>query len=88
MKSIRPYAAAALTSLAFAVPTAYADDTANANNFVKVCDADKDGMVSKAEVMKMVEKAFDKADAKRAGRLDRKQVESFLKALTDGSMGG
>lgn len=81
-------AAAALTALAFAVPTAYADDTANANNFVKACDADKDGMVSKAEVMKMVEKAFDKADGKKAGKLDKKQVEGFLKMLTDGSMGG
>jgi hypothetical protein len=88
MKLLRPIVAAAFTSLAFAVPTAYADDTANANNFVKACDADKDGMVSKAEVMKMVEKAFDKTDSKKAGRLDRKQVESLLKALTDGSMGG
>ena len=88
MKIARTLAAVALTSLAFAVPTAYADDTSNANNFVKMCDADKDGMVSKAEVMKMVEKMFDKQDAKKTGKLDKKQVELFLKSLMDGSTGG
>jgi Ca2+-binding EF-hand superfamily protein len=88
MKLTRTLAAAALTSLAIAIPAAYADDTANAANFVKMCDADKDGMVSKAEVMKMVEKMFDKQDAKKAGKLDKKQVELFLKSLMDGSTGG
>jgi len=88
MKLTHSLAAVALTSLAFAAPVAYADDTKNANNFVKMCDADKDGMVSKAEVMKMVEKAFDKQDGKKAGKLDKKQVEVFLKSLMDGSMGG
>jgi Ca2+-binding EF-hand superfamily protein len=88
MKLTRTLAAAALTSLAFAVPAAYADDSTNASNFVKMCDADKDGMVSKAEVMKMVEKMFDKQDAKKAGKLDKKQVELFLKSLMDGSTGG
>jgi hypothetical protein len=88
MKLARTLAAAAFTSLAFAVPAAYADDAANANNFVKMCDADKDGTVSKAEAMKMVEKMFDKADTKKAGKLDRKQVEIFLKSLMDSSSGG
>ena len=88
MKLTQTLAAAALTSLAFAIPTAYADDAANANNFVKMCDQDKDGMVSKAEVMKMVEKMFDKQDAKKTGKLDKKQVELFLKSLMDGSSGG
>jgi len=88
MKLTKTLAAAALASLAFAAPAAYADDTTNANNFVKMCDGDKDGMVSKAEAMKMIEKMFDKHDTKKAGKLDRKQVELFLKALMDGSMGG
>ena len=88
MKLTQTLAAAALTSLAFAIPTAYADDAANANNFVKMCDQDKDGMVSKAEVMKMVEKMFDKQDAKKTGKLDKKQVELFLNSLMDGSSGG
>ena len=81
-------AAAALTSLAFCVPAAYAGDDVNANAFVKMCDMDKDGMVSKAEALKMVEKMFDKADTKKAGRLDKKQVEIFLKSLMSDSNGG
>jgi hypothetical protein len=88
MKLNKMLAAAAFTSLAFAVPAAYADDTSNANNFVKMCDADKDGTVSKAEAMRMVEKMFDKADTKKAGKLDKKQVELFLKSLVDASSGG
>ena len=88
MNLIKTFSAAALTSLAFAVPTAYADDTANANFFVKMCDENKDGTVSKAEAMKMVEKMFDKADTKRSGKLDKKQVEIFLKSLQTDSMGG
>jgi Ca2+-binding EF-hand superfamily protein len=54
------------------------------SRFVKMCDTDKDGMVSKAEAMKMIEKAFDKADAKKQGKLDKKQVETFLKMLMQG----
>lgn len=88
MKLTRTLAAVALTSLAFAVPTAYADDSKNANNFVKMCDTDKDGMVSKAEAMKMIEKLWDKQDTKKTGKLDKKQVELFLKSLMDGSSGG
>ena len=88
MKLNKALAAAALTSLAFAVPTAYADDSKNAANFVKMCDTDKDGMVSKAEAMKMVEKMWDKQDTKKAGKLDKKQVELFLKSLMDSSSGG
>ena len=84
MKLTQSLAAVALTSLAFAVPTAYADDTKNADNFVKMCDTDKDGMVSKAEAMKMVEKMWDKQDTKKMGKLDKKQVEAFLKELMKG----
>jgi Ca2+-binding EF-hand superfamily protein len=87
MKSTKMLAAAALASLAFAVPTAYAGDDINATAFVKMCDADKDGMVSKAEVMKIVEKMFDKADTKKMGKLDKKQVETFLKSLMTDSPG-
>lgn len=88
MKIAKILAAATLASLALAAPVAQADDTSNANNFVKMCDQDKDGMVSKAEVMKMVEKMFDKQDTKKMGKLDKKQVELFLKSLMDGSSGG
>jgi hypothetical protein len=73
-------AAAALLA-AFAVPAAHAREDMDADKFVKMCDADKDGMVSKAEVMKQVEKMFDKQDTKKAGKLDKRQVELFLQEL-------
>jgi hypothetical protein len=38
-------------------------------------------MVSKAEMMKMVEKMYDKHDTKKMGKLDKKQAEAFLKEL-------
>ena len=61
---------------------AYAErEDLNFDAFVKMCDTDKDGMVSKAEVMKQVEKMFDKHDKKKAGKLDKKQVEFFLQEL-------
>ena len=89
MKSItRALAAAAFTTMVFAAPAAYADDAANANHFVTMCDQDKDGMVSKAEAMKMVEKMFDKADTRKMGKLDKKQVEIFLKSLISDRQGG
>jgi Ca2+-binding EF-hand superfamily protein len=44
--------------------------------------------VSKAEVMKRVEKMFDKADTKKTGTLDRKQLDAFLKMLMSDSQGG
>jgi len=47
--------------------------------FMKSCDMDHDGMVSKAEMMKHMEKMFDKMDTKKTGKLDKKQTEAFLK---------
>jgi len=82
MRSItQTLAIAAIAGCAMAMP-AYADnDKMDVNKFVTNCDTDKDGMVSKAEAMKMVEKAFDKADTKKAGKLDKKQTEEFLKMI-------
>ena len=77
----------AITAMAAAfcaAPLAQAGDDINADAFVKMCDVDKDGMVSKAEVMKMVEKMYDKQDTKKMGKLDKKQVEAFLKELMKG----
>ena len=45
-------------------------------------------MVSKDEVMKMVEKMFDKHDTKKMGKLDKKQAEALLKELMRGGGGG
>ncbi len=77
--------AAAVMATAFcAAPLAHAGDDVNPDAFVKMCDTDKDGMVSKSEVMKMVEKMYDKHDTKKMGKLDKKQVEAFLKELMKG----
>lgn len=76
---------AALSLAVIGAPAASAQETTmDAANFVKMCDADKDGMVSKAEMMKMVEKVWEKADKKKAGKLDKAQVEFFLKELMKG----
>ena len=50
--------------------------------FMKSCDMDHDGMVSKAEMMKHMEKMFDRMDTKKTGKLDSKQTEAFLKDFT------
>ena len=85
MNKITQALAGAALAAAFASPMAMAQagsgETMDADRFVKMCDADKDGMVSKAEAMKMVEKMFDKADTKKSGKLDKKQVEFFLQEL-------
>ncbi|MBL0144249.1 MAG: hypothetical protein IPP91_19630 [Betaproteobacteria bacterium] len=56
--------------------------------FMKACDMDHDGMVSKAEMMKHMEKMFDKMDTKKTGKLDKKQTEAFLKEFNKESFGG
>jgi len=50
--------------------------------FMKSCDMDRDGMMSKAEMMNHMEKMFDRMDTKKTGKLDRKQTEAFLKEFT------
>ena len=78
-------ALAAFSAAMAAVPAVQAaEEGINADKFVKMCDADKDGMVSKAEMMKMVEKMFDKHDTKKMGKLDKKQAEAFLTELMKG----
>jgi hypothetical protein len=85
MRSLTQALAAATLAAAFvAAPAAYAREDMDADKFVKMCDADKDGMVSKAEMMKMVEKMFDKHDSKKTGKLTKDQAEAFLKELMKG----
>jgi hypothetical protein len=88
-RSNRAWALAAFTSLLLAVAPVYAADlgyatgeSENENIFVRMCDASADGMVSKAQVMKQVEKMFDKADTDKKGKINKRQVEFFLKELT------
>jgi hypothetical protein len=61
-----------------------AGEAMDADHFVKMTDTDKDGMVSKAEMMKMVEKVWDMTDKKKAGKIDKSQVEFFLMELMKG----
>ncbi len=56
--------------------------------FMKSCDMDHDGMVSKAEMRKHMEKMFDKMDTKKTGKLDKKQTEAFLQEFNKQSFGG
>jgi hydroxymethylpyrimidine/phosphomethylpyrimidine kinase len=73
------------TAAVMAAPAAVAGDDINANAFQAMCDADKDGMVSKAEAMKAIEKMFDKHDTKKKGMLDKAQLEKFLRELMKAS---
>jgi Ca2+-binding EF-hand superfamily protein len=84
MRSLTKALAAATLGAALVASPAFAREDMDADKFVKMSDADKDGMVSKAEMMKMVEKMFDKHDSKKAGKLTREQAEAFLKELMKG----
>ena len=86
MRNLRKTVALAALSLAVtAAPVALAGDDINVNHFQAMCDTNKDGMVSKAEAMKMIEKMFDKHDAGKKGMLDKAQLERFLKELMKSS---
>ena len=66
-----------------AAPAVFAAETThkmmNMDEFMKTCDMDHDGMMSKAEMLAHMEKMFDKIDTKKTGKLDKKQTEQFLK---------
>ena len=82
MQSFNRVLAAASMAVAMVSASAViaAGESENQNLFVRM-KADKDGMVSKSEVMKMVEKAFEKHDTKKMGKLDKKQLDAFLAEL-------
>ena len=68
-----------------AAPAVFAADTTmkvNVHEFMKSCDMDHDGMMTKAGMLAHMEKMFDKIDTKKTGKLDKKQTEAFLKQLT------
>jgi hypothetical protein len=88
--SIRHAFGAMAIALASLSQPALADLNADdINIFVKVCDTNKDGMISKDEVMKRAAMAFDKMDAGKKGMADDKKTIAFLAELskTDGSNG-
>jgi hypothetical protein len=80
---------AATSLFAFATPSFADISLADVNRFVKVYDTNKDGMVSKAELMKRAAEMFDKMDTGKKGMLDDKQAMAFLLELqkTDGNIG-
>jgi hypothetical protein len=88
----RVFAAAAMATALVASSAAVAakeDEGADvfvrmSEKFMKMSDTNKDGMLSKAEAMKMFEKTFDKHDTKKQGMLDKKQTEAFLAELMKG----
>ena len=50
--------------------------------FMEACDMDRDGMMSKSEMLAHMGKMFDKMDTKKTGKLDSKQTAEFLKQFT------
>ena len=78
-------ALAAFCAAVIAAPAAVAGDDIKPNHFQAMSDTNKDGMVSKAEAMKMIEKMFDKHDTQKKGMLDKAQLERFLKELMKSS---
>lgn len=85
MKLLSATAASLLAVSLTAVPALAADPApmkASMEEFMKACDMNHDGMMSKAEMLKHMEKMFDKVDKKKTGKLDKKQTEEFLKQLT------
>ena len=81
-KATQAMAIAAIAA-AFSAPAAAAGEREDLqfDAFVKMCDADQDGQVTKAEVMKAIDRMFDKHDGGRTGKLDKKQAEHFWREL-------
>ena len=69
--------------MAISLP-ALADSVEDANRFVKMCDTDKDGMVSKAEVMKRAADMMKKMEADKSGMVDAKKTIALILELQRG----
>ena len=89
MKLLNALAGSMLALSLTAAPFAFAQDTkkVSMDAFMKACDMDHDGMVTKAEMMKHMEKMFDKMDTKKTGKLRKDQTAEFLKQFTAPSGG-
>jgi hypothetical protein len=77
-------ATAMAASTILVAAAASAGDAIEPDQFVKMYPRDKQGMVSKSDVMKAVDRMFDKHDKKKMGKLDQKQLEAFLQELMKG----
>jgi Ca2+-binding EF-hand superfamily protein len=80
----------AATAIGISAPVFADTSPEDAARFVKICDSNKDGMVSKAEVMKRAEAEFAKMDKAKKGMVDSKQFVQFLLDLqkSDGGTSG
>ena len=79
--------AAAMVSIA---APAFADSSPeDISRFVQMCDTNKDGMVSKAELMKRAEAMLAKMPASKEGMVDSKKALAFIMELqkSDGGLG-
>ena len=79
----------AVALMGLSIPVFADANPADVNRFVEMCDTNKDGMISKAEVMKHATDMFDKMDTGKKGMMDDKQFMAFLLELkkTDGVTG-
>jgi hypothetical protein len=78
----RALALAFLASIAVATVPSYSADSRTsgeaAKNLMKMCDESSDGTVTKEQVMKSVERMFDKRDTAKTGKLTKNQLQLFL----------
>ncbi len=88
---LKAFASAVAASLMALSTAALADVTqADVERFITKYDINKDGMISRVEVMKRAAEMFDKMDAGKKGMLDDKKAMAFLLELqkTDGGTSG
>ncbi len=82
--------AAIATALVGITAPAFADSSQeDIQRFVKMCDENKDGMISKAELMKRAEAMLAKMPANKEGMVDSKKALAFIMELqkSDGGLG-
>lgn len=70
---------AAVVALGLA-PLAHAQGQKGMEN-VMTMDTDKDGMISKAEFMRMMEARFDAMDKNKTGKLTPQQVQQVIDSI-------
>jgi|APFre7841882724_1041349.scaffolds.fasta_scaffold01155_9 Ca2+-binding EF-hand superfamily protein len=75
MKAISLATALVAATLAFVPPVAYAQKSMD---MIKAMDKDKDGMISKAEFMAMMEQKFDMMDKAKTGKLSAQDVAKSI----------
>ena len=75
----------AVSMMGIALPS-FADKwtQAEVERFVTKYDVNKDGMISRVEVMKMAAQMFDKMDTGKKGMLEEKKAKAFLFELQMG----